>query len=118
MRTTLLPIPLFRRTTLLLVALIVVSLLASAAASRPASADPMDDIVLEWNLHTMNALNNPPTAPTPGMGYQPQVSILHVAMVQGAIYDAVNMIDGGYQPYLVDAQVDASASKAASISTR
>ena len=27
---------------------------------------------------------------------------LHLAMVQGAVYDAANAIDGGYQPYLED----------------
>lgn len=31
----------------------------------------------------------------------PPVSMLHLAMVHGAVYDAVNAIDGGYTPYLV-----------------
>ena len=30
----------------------------------------------------------------------PPVSALHMAMVQGAVYDAVNSIDGGHEPYL------------------
>ena len=37
-------------------------------------------------------------APEPGAGQTPPVSLLHLAMVHGAIYDAVNAIDGGYQP--------------------
>ena len=40
-----------------------------------------------------------PTAPVPGAGQTP-VSQLHLAMVQGAVYDAVNAIAGGRQPYL------------------
>jgi hypothetical protein len=39
-------------------------------------------------------------------------------MVQGAIYDAVNMIDGGYQPYLANLpETPVSASKAAAAAT-
>ena len=32
----------------------------------------------------------------------PPVSILHMAMVQTAVFDAVNMMDRGYEPYLDD----------------
>ena len=46
-------------------------------------------------------------------GQSPPVSMLHLAMVQGAVYDAVNMIDGGYQPYLAGLpSAPGSASKA------
>ena len=31
----------------------------------------------------------------------PHAAALSLAMVQGAVYDAVNAIDGGHQPYLV-----------------
>ena len=46
------------------------------------------------------ALTSPTTAPVPGAGQTAPVSSLHMAMVQGAVYDAVNSIDGGHQPYL------------------
>ena len=55
--------------------------------------------VLDWNFNAINALVNAPTAAIPGAGQTPPVSAQHLAMVHGAVYDAVNMIDGGYQPY-------------------
>ena len=60
------------------------------AALEPAAADT----VIAWNEHATDALIR--TA-----GQTPPVSLLHLAMVHGAVYDAVNAIDGGYQPYLV-----------------
>ena len=68
----------------------------TSAAQSPSSTDT----VAQWNRHAMDALVNAPTAPVPGAGQPPQVSALHLAMVQGAVYDAVNSIDGGHQPYL------------------
>jgi hypothetical protein len=56
--------------------------------------------VLEWNAHTLSALLNPPTATPPGAGMASQALPLHIAIVQGAVYDAVNAIDGGFEPYL------------------
>jgi len=53
-----------------------------------------------WNVHALVALTNPATAATPGAGQGATVSGLHMAMVQLAVYDAVNSIVGGYQPYL------------------
>jgi hypothetical protein len=50
--------------------------------------------VLAWNEHAIDALIG--TA-----GQAPNVAVLHMAMVQGAVYDAVNAIDGGFEPYLV-----------------
>jgi len=35
--------------------------------------------------------------------------VLSLAMVQGAVYDAVNAIDGGYEPYLAEAAAAAAA---------
>jgi hypothetical protein len=51
------------------------------------------DTVTEWNLNATNALIVSAAQP-------PQVSVPHLAMVQGAVYDAVNAIDGGHEPYL------------------
>ena len=41
------------------------------------------------------------------------VSVLNFAMVQGAVYDAVNAIDRGHQPYLVQPDGDPTDSKPA-----
>jgi hypothetical protein len=72
--------------------LVVAALLALAA---PAAARA--DAVIDWNQHAMDAL----TAPPPGAAQAPPVAALHMAMVHGAVYDAVNAIDRHYQPYLV-----------------
>ena len=51
-------------------------------------------------------------------GQGPTVAIIHLAMVQGAVYDAVNSIDGGHAPYLDDIPAaPASASKPAAVAT-
>jgi hypothetical protein len=66
-----------------------------------ASADEAtNDVVLDWNLYATSALGNAPTAAVPGAGQSPTVAALHLAIVHGAIYDAVNSIEGGYEPYL------------------
>jgi hypothetical protein len=52
------------------------------------------DAVTDWNAIASNAIVT--TA-----GQPPPVSALSFAMVQGAVYDAVNAIDRGHQPYLV-----------------
>ena len=84
-----------------LAALIAFALVGAwGSAPQSAYAGPPNDAVLDWNLNAVNALVNAPAAATPGAGQTPPVSMLHLAMVQGAVYDAVNMIDGGYQPYL------------------
>jgi hypothetical protein len=84
---------------LALVALMVLALASAGRAPHAARADALDTVVLDWNRYTLETFFNAPGAATPGAGMQPQVAILHIAMVQGAIYDAVNMIAGGYQPY-------------------
>lgn len=103
-------------------ALAAVALLAGAVllagAAAPAQAGPPEDAVLDWNQYASDALINAPGAATPGMGQGPTVAILHLAMVQGAVYDAVNMIDGGYEPYLDDLpSAHASASQPAAVAT-
>jgi hypothetical protein len=70
----------------------VTALLAVAAA--PARADT----VSEWNLNATNAL-------IVGAAQPPQVSVPHLAMVHGAVYDAVNAIDRGHEGYLLSARV-------------
>ena len=84
-----------------------------------AHAAPPEDAVLEWNTNALQAIFNAGTAsPRPGAGQAPNIGNLHVAMVQGAVYDAVNMIDGGHEPYLDGLpSAPADASKAAAVAT-
>ena len=67
--------------------------------SVPESA-PTASSVRDWNQHAVAVLMTPSDAPEPGAGQTPPVTMLHMAMVHGAIYDAVNAIEGGYQPLL------------------
>jgi hypothetical protein len=99
----------------LLIVLGVCGLAVPASASGAQSSTSAT--VREWNLNAMEALGNPATAPVPGAGQAPHVSVLHMAMVQGAVYDAVNAIDGGHRPYLVAPAADPSDSKAAAAAT-
>jgi hypothetical protein len=77
-----------------------VGLLVAAAAllSLVLSAPARADTVTDWNTYALTALTAPATAG--GAGQTPPVSTLHLAMVHGAVYDAVNAIDRRYQPYL------------------
>ena len=77
------------------------ALVSTAFSAVPAAAQlEHSDAVRVWNLHAVDALVNAPTARFPGAGQTPRVSQLHLAIMHGAVYDAVNSIDGGYQPYL------------------
>ena len=66
--------------------------LAAFAPGAAAAADPTD-MVLVWNANAVNVISQPATNTPPGLGQGPPLAALHVAMVQGAIYDAVNAID-------------------------
>lgn len=70
----------------LVVAVVALALAAPALANASA--------VTQWNVNATNAL-------IVTAGQAPPVAAVHLAMVHGAIYDAVNAIDGGYTPYLV-----------------
>jgi hypothetical protein len=100
-------------------AVLAVLTTAVLGGSAPtASADSPATAVLDWNKHALDALANPPTAVTPGAGMTPPVQAVHLAMVQGAVYDAVNAIDGGYEPYLEGLpSAPDSASEAAAAAT-
>ncbi len=89
----------------------VVLLATAAALAAPAVARA--DMVTQWNLNASNALMV--TAAQP-----PQQSVPHLAMVHGAVYDAVNAIDGGHEGYLLTSRLatpsdskDAAAATAA-----
>lgn len=90
--------------------------LAAAVVCLGALAAPAvgsADTVTQWNQNAATALYV--TAAQP-----PNVSVLHMAMVQGAVYDAVNAIDRGHEGYLLTSRVatptdstDAAAATAA-----
>src|SRR5438093_518314 len=62
------------------------------------------DAVTDWNAIASNAI-------VTNAGQPPPVSVLHFAMVHGAVYDAVNAIDRGHQPYLVQPPCNPTDSK-------
>jgi PAP2 superfamily len=87
--------------------LVAVAVLLALAA--PARADTVTD----WNVNATNAL-------LVAAGQPPQVSVPHLAMVHGAVYDAVNAIDGDHEGYLISSRLatpsdskDAAAATAA-----
>jgi hypothetical protein len=84
---------------------------ASVAAVEPANP------VLDWNLNAVNAIGNAPGAAIPGLGQPPPLASIHLAMVQGAVYDAVNAIDGGHEPYLSGLGSMPDASEGAAVAT-
>jgi hypothetical protein len=86
----------------LLIALALVALTSPTAARA--------DAVTDWNLIASNAI-------VVTAGQPPPVSVLHFAMVQGAVYDAVNAIDRGHQPYLVEPPSNPTDSKEAAAAT-
>jgi hypothetical protein len=92
-----------------------VTLLGVAGLSVPArGTHTTEKVVVEWNRIASTAI----MAPAPqGAGQPPHVAVLSLAMVQGAVYDAVNAIDGDYQPYLVAPPAGSGDSKEAAAAT-
>src|SRR5262245_36681144 len=96
----------------------VIVILGTIGAAPVSASAP--NTVLAWNEQAIDALVNAPSAPTPGAGRAPNVVQVDLAMVQGAVYDAVNSIDGRHEP-LIDsvppappsASMDAAAATAA-----
>jgi hypothetical protein len=85
--------------------------LAAAVTALAAPAAARADTVTEWNANAANALMV--TAAQP-----PQLSVPHMAMVHGAVYDAVNAIDGGHEGYLLTSRLATPAdSKEAAAAT-
>jgi hypothetical protein len=70
------------------------AVLSALSIAAPANADTVTD----WDQIAAAALQSPGTATPPGAG-QGAPSIAHLAMVHAAVYDAVNAIDRGHEPY-------------------
>ena len=94
-----------------------VLVLAAAIGPVPAAvtAAQPNNMVLVWNENAVTVLSQPATNTPPGLGQGPPLSALHLAMVQGAVYDAVTAITGGYKPYLSGLSAPSTASKAAAV---
>ena len=70
-----------------------------------------------WNERAVVTLTNGTSAGTPGAQFAPTVAFIQLAIVQGAVYDAVNAIKGGHDPYLDGLKAPTSASKGAAAAT-
>jgi PAP2 superfamily len=97
-----------RRITLAIV--LALGSAASAPAGLVTATGEPAGAVLAWNVNATTAIVTVAKQP-------PQSAILSFAMVQGAVYDAVNAIAGGYQPYLAAPAANGSESKSAAAAT-
>ena len=86
--------------------LLGVAALCWMVAPAPVRADTVTD----WNGYASTAIVATAAQPPPA-------AVLSFAMVQGAVYDAVNAIDRGHRAYLPQPPADASASKDAAAAT-
>jgi hypothetical protein len=96
--------------------LLSIALFAAALLPGPAYAAE-NDAVRVWNERAAVTLANGNTAATPGLMFPPPVAFIHIAIVQAAVYDAVNAIKGGHYPYLKGLKAATSASQGAAAST-
>ena len=69
--------------------------LLALTLSAPARADTVTD----WHGYASTAI-------VATAGQPPPVAVLSFAMVQVAVYDAVNSIDRGHRPYLTEPPAD------------
>jgi hypothetical protein len=99
--------------TLAIVVIVGSMLIPTATAT---AAEPTD-MVLEWNLNAVNVILGLPAATPPGLGHNPPLAGVDLAIVQAAVYDAVNSIDGGHEPFLGRINAPAGASEAAAVAT-
>ena len=97
--------------------LFAIALLATAALHPGPAYAAENDAVRVWNERAIVTLVNGPAAGTPGVQFAPPVTFIHLGIVQGAVYDAVNAIKGGHDPYLDGLKAATSASKGAAAST-
>jgi hypothetical protein len=94
------PLTYFKKIRIL--SLLIVPAIVSLASPKVACANAVTD----WNLIASNAI-------VVTAGQPPPVSALSFAIVQGAVYDAVNAIDRGHRPYLVQPPSNPTDSKEA-----
>jgi hypothetical protein len=83
----------YRITAIVMLAALIATIVVPTTRRADAVESTPPATVVEWNTNAQIAIVG-----TAGQG--PTVAYLHFAMVQGAVYDAVNAIEGGYEPYL------------------
>jgi hypothetical protein len=88
----------------------ILTLLTLALVALVSPVVARADAVTDWNAIASDSI-------VVTAGQPPQVSSMSFAMVQGAVYDAVNAIDGGHQPYLVQPPSNPTDSKEAAAAT-
>ena len=94
-------------------AVVTIAVAGSVPVPPAGAADEPTDMVLVWNANAVNVISQP--SASTGLGQGPPLSALNMAMVHGAIYDAVNAIDGGHEPYLPGLSAPSTASQAAAV---
>ncbi len=86
-----------------------------------AEPPPLPDMVLRWNTFALEAqvIDHTPAGGLPGAGIRrnggPTMSARALAMVHGAVYDAVNAITQTHTPYLLTQKAPTTASPEAAI---
>jgi hypothetical protein len=96
-----------------IVAVAISFVVALSGVSAPLHAQSAGNPVTEWNLIAANTLSQ---FPGPAGG-APPAQQLHLAMVQGAVYDALNAIEPRYRPYLLEQRFASTASMDAAAAT-
>ena len=91
--------------------------IGGASAAPPATADAT--AVMQWNRIAVSTLTGFPGPGIPGpAGGAPPASAIHMGMVQGAVYDAVNAITPKHhRPYLLTRRFANTASDEAAVAT-
>jgi hypothetical protein len=93
---------------------LIAAALTVGALSAPALGQSVENAATKWNRIASASIMSPAPA---GAGQAPHLAVLSLAMVQGAVYDAVNAIDGGREPYLVAPEADPSFSMDAAVAS-
>jgi hypothetical protein len=111
-----------RFASLLLLAALLLALSPAAVSGAPQRGytydGPLENVVVDWNQQTVNALINAATGEPAGAGQPPPISSLYLAMVHGTVYGVVLAIDQRQQTYLPGLPAaPRSASKAAAVAT-
>ncbi len=104
-----------------LVSIVVTNGIGALPRFSSAQQAPLPDMVLRWNTILLNAqvVDHTPGAGVPGAGLKrnggPTMGARAMAMVHGAIYDAINAIEQTHTPYLLTQHAPAGASPEAAV---
>ena len=90
-----------------------VMLLAVGVATPARAETATSNEVTSWNCIAVSTL----LEFSPPAGGAPPALQVNLAMVQGAVYDAINAIEARHQPYLLETRFAPTASKGAAAAT-